>query len=184
MKYRGYIARVEFDDDALLLHGEVINTRDVITFQATSTTDLIREFQTSVDEYIAFCEEHGREPEKPYSGKFMLRVDPDFHRSIQIAAIRNGQSINTWVVDTLKERINRDITPPRRTARPASKLVQVPMALVTHDLETARIPSISWALSANLPSFSRLSYSFPQSEDRSPDFVDLDLDEESVSGGH
>ena len=36
MEYKGYVGKVEFDDDAEIFHGEVLDTRDVITFQGKS----------------------------------------------------------------------------------------------------------------------------------------------------
>lgn len=57
MEYKGYIARVEVDDKAGVLHGEVINTRDVITFEETSIEELRQALSDSVDDYLAFCAE-------------------------------------------------------------------------------------------------------------------------------
>ena len=33
MEYKGYVGKVEFDDEAGIFHGEVLDTRDIITFQ-------------------------------------------------------------------------------------------------------------------------------------------------------
>lgn len=104
MEYKGYIGMVEYDDEAEILHGEVINIKDVITFQAQSVSDLRTAFQESIDDYLEYCEERGEEPDKPFSGKFMLRVTPEQHRLISIAAKKSGQSLNAWVA----ERIHRD----------------------------------------------------------------------------
>lgn len=68
MEYKGYIATVEFDDDAGILHGEVVNTRDVITFEGDTVPDIRKAFRESVEEYLAFCAERGEEPDKPFSG--------------------------------------------------------------------------------------------------------------------
>ncbi len=65
MEYKGYIGHVEFDDEANVLHGEVINIRDVITFQATSVEDIHKAFRESVDDYIEFCKSRNEVPNKP-----------------------------------------------------------------------------------------------------------------------
>jgi len=122
MEYKGYTAKVEFDNDAGLLHGQVLNIRDVITFQATSVDELREEFKNSVDDYLEFCAERGEQPEKAYSGKFVIRVDPAVHRDIAVAADRAGQSINTWVVSALVSAV-----------RPAFTAVAVPDMSVSHD---------------------------------------------------
>jgi predicted HicB family RNase H-like nuclease len=65
MEYKGYLGAVEFDDEANLFHGEVVNVRDVITFQGTTVPEIRRAFHESVDDYLAFCRERGEEPDRP-----------------------------------------------------------------------------------------------------------------------
>lgn len=103
MIYKGYTGHVEFDAEAGLFHGEVLDTRDVITFQGTSVEELNQAFQDSVDDYLEFCEKRGEEPDKPFSGRLMLRVPPTLHRRVYAQAKREGKSLNQWVVDKLKE---------------------------------------------------------------------------------
>jgi predicted HicB family RNase H-like nuclease len=102
MEYRGYIGKVEFDDEAAIFHGEVVNTRDVITFQGQSVSELKRAFRDSVDDYLAFCEERGEEPDKPYSGQFVARISPELHRQVNVAATLAGKSLNSWVSEQLQ----------------------------------------------------------------------------------
>jgi len=102
MEYKGYVAKVEFDDEAKIFHGEVINLRDVITFEADNVDDLVRNFNASVDDYLDFCAERGEDPEKPYSGKFVVRVDNDLHKKIALKAKLENKSLNAWVTDALE----------------------------------------------------------------------------------
>ncbi len=106
MEYKGYSAKVEFDDDANIFHGEVINLRDVITFEGETVNELKQAFQDSVDDYLTFCADRGEEPEKPYSGKFVVRVEPGLHKSISIEARKKGKSLNVWVKDALSKALN------------------------------------------------------------------------------
>jgi predicted HicB family RNase H-like nuclease len=105
MEYKGYIGLVQFDPDAGIFHGEVINTRDVITFQGESVEKLRRAFRASVDDYLAFCAKRGEQPEKPYSGQFITRVAPAVHRLISIAASSAGKSLNAWVCEQLQKAV-------------------------------------------------------------------------------
>ncbi|MCH2156863.1 MAG: type II toxin-antitoxin system HicB family antitoxin [Opitutales bacterium] len=107
MEYKGYTGSVTFDDEAEIFHGEVIDLRDVITFQADSVEGLKKEFQDSVDDYLDFCAERGDEPEKPFSGKLTLRLDPDLHRQIYIQSKKDRKSLNSWIIDTLESRANK-----------------------------------------------------------------------------
>ena len=92
MAYKGYEAIVDYDADAELFHGEVVNTRDVITFQGRSVEELKAALADLVEDYLAFCRERGEDPEKPYSGQFVVRVDPALHRAVAAAAKRAGAS--------------------------------------------------------------------------------------------
>jgi predicted HicB family RNase H-like nuclease len=102
MNYKGYEGIVEYDDDAAIFHGEVVNTRDVITFQGTSVSELQQAFKDSVDDYIEFCRLRGEEPEKPFSGTFVLRMSPQLHRQIVLEAKRKGKSLNAYVIGKLQ----------------------------------------------------------------------------------
>lgn len=102
MEYKGYVGVAEVDTDARIIHGEVVNTRDVITFQATNLRDLERAFKDSVDDYLSFCAERGEAPDRPFSGKFVLRLTPDLHRKAFLAARHARKSLNAWAADVLE----------------------------------------------------------------------------------
>jgi predicted HicB family RNase H-like nuclease len=102
MDYKGYLGRVEFDDQAGVFHGEVVNTRDVITFEGESVKELQQAFRDSVDDYLEFCRSRGEAPDKPFSGQFVARIPPDLHREVSLAAASVGQSLNAWVTETLQ----------------------------------------------------------------------------------
>lgn len=101
MEYKGYVATVEYDDEAVIFHGEIVNTRDVITFQGRSVKELRRALKDSIEDYLAWCRERGKEPEKPFSGKFVVRIDPEAHRRITLAAHEEGKSLNAWAAEHL-----------------------------------------------------------------------------------
>ena len=101
MNHDGYIATIELDEEAGLFHGEVINTRDVLTFQGRTLEELRAAFAETVAEYVAWCKERGKEPERPYSGNFTVGLSPELHRRIAAAAARLGKSVNGFVAETL-----------------------------------------------------------------------------------
>ena len=106
MDYKGYIGDVKYDSDAHIFHGDVINTRDVITFQGKSVDELEKSFQESIDDYLVWCVEDGVEPEKPYSGKFNLRISPELHKEIAISAKLLKLSINRFVEKAIQDEIS------------------------------------------------------------------------------
>ena len=101
MEYKSYLATVEYDPDAEIFHGEVVNTRSVLTFQGRSVDDLKAALKDTVEDYLAWCAERGKEPEKPYSGKFLVRVPPEVHRRLSIEAAKIGKSLNALVAERL-----------------------------------------------------------------------------------
>lgn len=107
MEYKGYQATVSFDDEAQIFHGEVIDTRDVITFQGKSVDELSQAFHDSVDDYLEFCAKRGEKPSKPFSGKFLVRIKPETHRRVYAMALASGKSINAWVEETLARETDR-----------------------------------------------------------------------------
>ena len=102
MEYKGYLGKVEYDDEAKLFHGEIINIRDVITFQGESVKELTKALHDSVDDYLAFCKERGEVPDKPFSGQFVTRIPPELHRQVHVAAAVSGKSLNAWVTEQLQ----------------------------------------------------------------------------------
>jgi len=105
-KYKNYIGQVNFDEEAEIFHGEVINTRDVITFQGKSVDELKQAFKDSVEDYLDFCKTRGEEPERPFSGKFNIRLSPALHREAHIAAKRSRMSLNAWIEKTIQAKFS------------------------------------------------------------------------------
>lgn len=102
LTYKGYTGIPEYDSDDKIFTGEVIDLNSVITFQGRSVEEMEQSFKESVDLYLARCEEDGVPPEKPYSGKFNVRIPPDLHRSIAIEAAKRHESLNDWVIETFR----------------------------------------------------------------------------------
>ncbi|MES0490222.1 MAG: type II toxin-antitoxin system HicB family antitoxin [Leptospirales bacterium] len=106
MIYKGYTASIEFDEEAEIFFGKVVDLKDVITFQGKTVDDLKNEFINSIDDYLDFCKIKNRNPEKPYSGKFNIRIQSDLHRKIAVKAAKEHKSINDLVVDALEKVAN------------------------------------------------------------------------------
>lgn len=103
MKYKDYESIVTFDKEARLFHGEVINIRDVITFQGTNVDDLEKAFRDSVDDYLDFCTSRGEHPDKPFSGKLIVRITPELHREVSLKAKKERVSVNRLISKALSE---------------------------------------------------------------------------------
>lgn len=107
IEYKGYTGRVELDNEAGIFHGEVINLRDVVTFQGESVEELREAFKDSVDDYLEFCAERGQEPERPFSGKFLIRTFPDWHQKLVLQAKINNLSLNSFMNKLIEKSITK-----------------------------------------------------------------------------
>ncbi|MBP9727730.1 MAG: type II toxin-antitoxin system HicB family antitoxin [Gammaproteobacteria bacterium] len=104
INYKGYAARVEYSDEDDCLVGHIAGINDVIGFHADSVSELHAAFEEAVDDYIQTCKKIGRPPQKPYSGKIMLRVPPEIHARAAMLAEANGKSLNSWMTELLSNR--------------------------------------------------------------------------------
>jgi predicted HicB family RNase H-like nuclease len=103
IRYKDYIASIEFDPDIDSFFGRVVNIRDVVTFYGRSVEELQKEFAASIQAYLDLCAQKGIEPSKPFSGRFNIRMRPDLHRRAALAAAREGKSLNAWAVEIIEK---------------------------------------------------------------------------------
>ena len=101
LKYKGYTGYVEFDAEASIFHSEVLDLKDIITFQSKSVEEIKRTFRDSIDDYLKFCKERNEKADKPFSGRLMVRLPPLLHRKVFVTAKREGKSLNQWIAEKL-----------------------------------------------------------------------------------
>jgi predicted HicB family RNase H-like nuclease len=101
MNYKGYAARIEYSDEDDCFVGHIAGINDIIGFHADSVAELHTAFEEAVEDYIQTCKKAGKVPQKPYSGKLLLRISPELHARAAISATLQGKSLNTWVADLL-----------------------------------------------------------------------------------
>jgi len=106
IQYKGYLGRMEIDGEVNVFYGEVINTRDVITFQGRSVDELKKAFEDSVEDYLAFCAERGEEPDKPFSGRLTVLLPPDQHKKVVLAAEKAGKNADAWITEKLTQAVH------------------------------------------------------------------------------
>lgn len=109
MHYDKYVARIEYDETSDLFHGRVLGIKDVVEFYGATTKDLHQEFKTSIEEYKEMCREDGVATEKPFTGKFTLRVTEEDHRHLALAAELQNKSLNSWASQVLREEASQII---------------------------------------------------------------------------
>lgn len=102
MSYGGYSAAVEYDGDDEVFSGRILGIADHISFHAETVEQLKAAFHEAVDDYLETCRKLGKQPDRPYSGNLMLRVDPSVHSKAALAAEAAGKSLNQWGEEALR----------------------------------------------------------------------------------
>ena len=105
MTYKGYTARVEYDERDNILVGRILGIRGIISFHGETVAELRAEFERAVKDYLADCKREGLHPEKPASGKLLLRVPPETHGRALVAAQAAGKSLNQWATEVLQHAV-------------------------------------------------------------------------------
>ncbi|MGB3205770.1 MAG: type II toxin-antitoxin system HicB family antitoxin [Crinalium sp.] len=103
LTYKGYTAYLEVDVEAGVIFGRVLDIKDVLTFQGNNVDEARQEFHDMINDYLDWCEELRKEPDKPFSGKLPFRTTPEHHRKIFLAAKKSGKSINAWMDKVLAD---------------------------------------------------------------------------------
>ena len=101
MHYKGYAARIEYSDDDKCFVGHVAGIHDIVGFHGESVETLRTAFEEAVEDYVETCKKAGIPPQRPYSGKVMLRIPPELHAEIAIKAEVRGKSLNQWATEIL-----------------------------------------------------------------------------------
>lgn len=109
MSHKGYTARVEYDERDNILVGRLLGIRSIISFHADTVGQLRLEFEKAVEDYLAECKEEGVKPEKPASGKLLLRVPPEVHGKALVAAQAAGKSLNQWATEILQSAVHTGV---------------------------------------------------------------------------
>ena len=105
MSHKGYTARVEFDERDNIFVGRVLGIRTMISFHGQTVAELRAEFERAVEDFVRDCKEKGLKPQKPASGKLLLRVPPEVHGAALVAAQAAGKSLNQWATELLQDAV-------------------------------------------------------------------------------
>lgn len=103
MQYKDYLGSVEFSEKDNLFYGKVLGIRSLISYEGRTATELVKDFHGAVDDYLAMCQEEGKEPEKAYRGSFNVRISPELHKQAVIAALTKQVSLNNFVENSIEQ---------------------------------------------------------------------------------
>ena len=106
LHYKDYVGNIEFSEADGVFHGKVVGIKSLISFEGNSVNVITKDFHNAVNEYLEFCAETGKQPEKPFKGSFNVRIGTDLHRKATLTASARGVSLNTLVEDAIRQTVN------------------------------------------------------------------------------
>ena len=106
LEYKGYYTKVEFDSEAFVVRGKIEGIKDLVNFECANLTRVEEVFHNAVDEYLEFCKEIGKEPDKEYRGTFNIRINPELHKKLVVVAMKNGDTLNATVEKAIKKYVS------------------------------------------------------------------------------
>jgi len=124
MEYKGYHTKIEFDVESMALRGKIEGINDYIDFEAEDIASIEEEFHSAVDDYLEFCAEVGKEPEKEYKGTFNVRISPELHKKLALCAFKDGRSLNAEVEKAIATFIDSDRSQTRELAESVRDLTE------------------------------------------------------------
>lgn len=106
LEYKGYHTKIEFDSEELVLRGKIEGISDLVNFECDNIKEVEKEFHEAVDEYLEFCKEVGKEPDKEYKGVFNVRISPDLHKKLANLAMKNGETLNACAEKAIRRYVS------------------------------------------------------------------------------
>lgn len=105
MEYKGYVGSVEFSEEDALFFGKVMGIRALISYEGENAHNLVEDFHSAVEDYLAMCDAEGIEPEKAYKGSFNIRISPELHKQAVITATARQMSLNSFVESSIERAV-------------------------------------------------------------------------------
>ena len=104
-EYKGYHAKVSFDEEDVLFIGEVFGINDSLNFHGRSVDELKASFHDCIDNYLDACAKYNKVPDKEFKGSFNIRIPSDLHRRLALEAAKRDLSLNQFIKNTLSQAI-------------------------------------------------------------------------------
>jgi len=105
LSHKGYFGSIHYNHDDRIFYGKIEFIRALVSYAGKDADTLVGAFVEAVEDYLALCAEQGKEPEKPFKGSFNVRIAPELHERVAIAAAQHGMSLNRFVAEALRQAV-------------------------------------------------------------------------------
>jgi len=107
LSHKGYFGSIHYNNDDRVFYGKIEFIRALASYEGKDADSLVEAFEEAVDDYLVTCVDQGVEPEKPFKGSFNVRIAPELHKQVAIAASQHGVSLNRFVAEALSQAVNQ-----------------------------------------------------------------------------
>jgi predicted HicB family RNase H-like nuclease len=105
LTYKEYTGSVEYSSEDEVFYGRIEFITDTVLYEGRSVEELKENFQEAVDDYIEACIEIGKEPQKPFKGRILTRINPELHKKAALIALQKRISLNKFVEKAIRHEI-------------------------------------------------------------------------------
>lgn len=113
--HEGYTGSIEVSQEDECLHGRILFITDIVTYEAETVPQLKVAFEAAVQRYIRHCRATEKEPNRPFSGTFNVRIGAENHRACAVAAHQAGIGLNEFVLRAVETALKREPMEVRHT---------------------------------------------------------------------
>ena len=132
LEYKGYYSKIEYSREDGLLYGRIEGINDLVNFESRQLDDIEKQFHLAVEDYLDFCKELGKEPERAYKGTFNVRIKPELHKQTAAYAVQNSESLNQFVEKAIENRVKEIARAEKQAKFQAANTMVAQKILVIH----------------------------------------------------
>jgi predicted HicB family RNase H-like nuclease len=107
LSHKGYHGSIHYNLDDRVFYGKIEFIRALVSYEGTDADSLETAFVDAVENYLTMCAEQGQTPEKPFKGLFNVRIAPELHEKVAIAASQHGMTLNRFVAEALNQAVTQ-----------------------------------------------------------------------------
>ena len=106
LNYKEYSGTIEYSEADNCFYGKVLGmSRDRITYEGESASELLDDFKGAIDMYLEHCQTKGIKPEKSYNDMLYILIPAEVQSRVAKYAETNGTSINSFICDSIERRL-------------------------------------------------------------------------------
>jgi len=101
ISYKGFLGTVSFSEKDAAFFGKIEGIDGLVNFEGESVQELTEAFHNAVEDYIKYCETENLPLRKSFTGNLNIRIKPETHSLLALAAKKSGTTLNALISKSL-----------------------------------------------------------------------------------